>query len=35
MADVSVAVPLGAMSYILAAFLGAFYLGERVGPATG
>lgn len=31
MADVSVAVPLGAMSYILATFLGKFYLGEQVG----
>jgi drug/metabolite transporter (DMT)-like permease len=32
MADVSVAVPLGAISYIMAAFMGAFYLGEHVGP---
>ncbi|HVX09851.1 MAG TPA: EamA family transporter [Pirellulales bacterium] len=32
MADISVAVPLGAISYILAAFMGAFYLGEHVGP---
>ena len=31
MADVSVAVPLGAVSYILATFMGKFYLGERVG----
>ncbi len=32
MADVSVAVPLGAVSYILATFMGKFYLGEQVGP---
>ena len=32
MAEVSVAVPLGAVSYILATFLGKFYLGEQVGP---
>lgn len=32
MADVSVAIPLGAMSYVLATFLGRYYLGEQVGP---
>ena len=32
MAEVSVAVPLGALSYVLATLLGEFYLGERVGP---
>lgn len=31
MADVSVAVPLGALSYILATVMGKFYLGEQVG----
>ena len=32
MADVSVAVPMGAVSYILATLFGKFYLGEQVGP---
>ena len=31
MADISVAIPLGALSYVLATLLGQFYLGERVG----
>lgn len=31
MADVSVAVPLGAVSYILATFMAKYYLGEHVG----
>lgn len=31
MADVSVAVPLGAVSYVLATFLAKFYLDEHVG----
>lgn len=31
MADISVGVPLGAVSYILATFMGKFYLGEQVG----